>query len=252
MCVSCVNCGKENKVGSRFCTGCGEPLPSHGPALRNGVDAHSRIIPAADSLEETGLKGKPASEAHDFQFARQAEMASESPVLPPFLVDFIRRRFPGGVVPVVGSVVIVVVGVVVALLLSTRGGGPEKVKVPHVEGLSLEEAEARLEETGLDVGEISSEEREDAEPGTVLSSSPPPGSSLERGSAVDLTMASGKIESGEVAGRVTCPTCFGRGYITCPKCHGQVYLPGGGICDLCHGKREIVCPTCGGTGYVNK
>ena len=188
------------------------------------------------------------------------EESSSSALTPDFLIDFPRKRHDFGRLAVLIGVPLVLVVAVISIILLTRGGSAVKIKVPDLKGMSLEEAENELDALGLRIGETTYQETGEAVPGTVISTFPSPGGEVDEGGAVNLSIAAAPqrqastdtTESTDTGGRVTCPTCFGRGYITCPKCHGQVYLPGGGICDLCHGKREIVCPTCGGTGYVNK
>jgi serine/threonine protein kinase len=67
--------------------------------------------------------------------------------------------------------------------------GPEQVAVPEVVGESQENARSAIEGAGLRVGEISVRESEDEEPGTVVAQDPAAGQRVEKGSAVDLTVA---------------------------------------------------------------
>ena len=66
--------------------------------------------------------------------------------------------------------------------------GPEQVEVPDVTGESEENARSALEGAGLRVGEVVEEESGE-EPGTVVEQSPAAGEEVDRGSAVDLTVA---------------------------------------------------------------
>ncbi len=68
--------------------------------------------------------------------------------------------------------------------------GPEQIAVPDVTGDSEANARSALEGAGLRVGEISEEESQEAEPGTVLEQSPGAGEQVDEGAAVDLTVAS--------------------------------------------------------------
>lgn len=68
-----------------------------------------------------------------------------------------------------------------------------QVTVPEVTGITIEQAEQRIEEAGLTVGDITAEETADAEKGTVLDQNPDAGTTARRGSEVDLVVA------GEVA-----------------------------------------------------
>ncbi len=76
-------------------------------------------------------------------------------------------------------------GSTVTLLVSR---GPEQVEVPELTGDSEENARSALESAGLRAGRISREESEEP-PGTVLEQSPGPGETVDKGSAVDLTVA---------------------------------------------------------------
>jgi serine/threonine-protein kinase len=66
--------------------------------------------------------------------------------------------------------------------------GPEKVEVPDVTGDSEDNARSALEGVGLRVGKITREESGEA-PGTVIEQSPAAGEELDKGAAVDLTVA---------------------------------------------------------------
>lgn len=74
-----------------------------------------------------------------------------------------------------------------AFLLFGRG----QVRVPDVTGVTIEEAEQRIEDAGLAVGSMEATESADAEQGTVLSQTPEAGMSVRRGTAVDLVVAGG-------------------------------------------------------------
>jgi len=66
--------------------------------------------------------------------------------------------------------------------------GPEQVEVPDVSGASEGNARSELEGAGLRAGEVTEEESAE-EPGTVIEQSPAAGERVDRGSAVDLTVA---------------------------------------------------------------
>ena len=76
------------------------------------------------------------------------------------------------------------VGSTVTLIVSS---GPEQVTVPDVTGEDIEDARATLERLGLDV-DVSREETNDAEPGTVTSQDPASGR-VDEGSTVSLVVA---------------------------------------------------------------
>src|SRR5215217_9138473 len=66
--------------------------------------------------------------------------------------------------------------------------GPEQVSVPDVVGKGEDAARGELEDAGLRA-EVSEEESEDADPGTVLRQDPGAGKSVSKGSAVKLVVA---------------------------------------------------------------
>ena len=66
--------------------------------------------------------------------------------------------------------------------------GPEQVDVPDVTGDSQDNARSALEGVGLRVGKITREESDEA-PGTVIEQSPAAGEKIDKGDAVDLTVA---------------------------------------------------------------
>jgi eukaryotic-like serine/threonine-protein kinase len=70
------------------------------------------------------------------------------------------------------------------------GVAPEQVAVPDgLVGLTEEEARQAIEAAGLEVGDVSQEESEDAEPGEVLETDPAAGEEVAVGSAVNLVVA---------------------------------------------------------------
>ncbi len=92
---------------------------------------------------------------------------------------------------------------------STRSGGAvnlsvskgiERIQVPDVTGQSLEDAKAELEAKGFKVGKVTEKEQV-GPPGRVLASDPAAGATLPKGSAVNLTVISGKV---------TVPDLFGK------------------------------------------
>jgi beta-lactam-binding protein with PASTA domain len=66
--------------------------------------------------------------------------------------------------------------------------GPEQVEVPDVTGDSEDNARSALEGAGLRVGKITREQSGEA-PGTVIEQSPAAGEQVDKGDAVDLTVA---------------------------------------------------------------
>jgi eukaryotic-like serine/threonine-protein kinase len=76
-------------------------------------------------------------------------------------------------------------GQTVTLVVSS---GKERIAVPTVTGLDVEEARGRLEGAGFQVVTRRQEDK-DADPGTVLGQDPPAGQSVPKGSSITLTVA---------------------------------------------------------------
>jgi serine/threonine-protein kinase len=70
-------------------------------------------------------------------------------------------------------------------------GGPEKVEVPEIVGLSEADALIALEAAGLEAGLRTEEPSDEFEPGIVISQSPRAGQMAEEGSAVDYAVSTG-------------------------------------------------------------
>lgn len=73
--------------------------------------------------------------------------------------------------------------------------GPPLVRVPQVKEMSLERAKELLLQAGLQVGRIEEREHESIPQGYVIDSSPPPNTTLEEGSPVDLLVSKGPSHS---------------------------------------------------------
>jgi tRNA A-37 threonylcarbamoyl transferase component Bud32 len=89
-----------------------------------------------------------------------------------------------------GLAVVVVLAIFGFAAWALFGGGGDKVRVPDVRGLSLDEATQTLQDKGLVVGQTIPQTNE-AEKDTVLAQNPLPQAELEVGGAVDLTVSSG-------------------------------------------------------------
>lgn len=74
-----------------------------------------------------------------------------------------------------------------------------QVTVPELTGIPVEEAEQRIEDAGLTVGEVTAEETADADKGTVLDQNPDAGTTARRGAEVDLVVA-GEVADVQVPG----------------------------------------------------
>jgi eukaryotic-like serine/threonine-protein kinase len=137
----------------------------------------------APDIEVPDVVGKPVDEAT--RLIREAGLTSE----------IIRRQFSPNLAAF--SVISqdpedglkVKEGVTVQLVVSQ---GPEQVEVPKLEGATRQEAEQRLINAGLSLGDISSQPDEVIEEGRVVGQNPPAGSKQDKGKQVSLVLSSGK------------------------------------------------------------
>jgi eukaryotic-like serine/threonine-protein kinase len=88
-------------------------------------------------------------------------------------------------------------GSFVELVLSR---GPEPVQIPDVEGMPEEAAVAELRDAGLSIGERSTEFSDEVPRGHVISTDPPVGRTVDRGTSVRLLISAG--EETEIVPRV--------------------------------------------------
>jgi beta-lactam-binding protein with PASTA domain len=137
-------------------------------------------------------------------------VAAESSALVPNVVGLpahqaiarLERHFDTKLIPVVGTNTtsqvlsqapragaIARIGSVVSLVVSTHRPAP-LVPVPHLVGLAVEEAEARLKAIDLSAEQVS-EPSEEVRSGVVIDSTPAAGTSVEKGSTVTLKVSSG-------------------------------------------------------------
>jgi len=137
----------------------------------------------APDIEVPDVVGKPVDEAT--RLIRAAGLTSEitrrqfSPNLPAFSV--ISQDPEDGLK--------VKEGVTVQLVVSQ---GPEQVDVPNLQGATRQEAEQRLIDAGLTLGDVSSQPDEVVEEGKIVGQSPPAGSKQDKGGQVSLILSSGK------------------------------------------------------------
>jgi serine/threonine-protein kinase len=77
----------------------------------------------------------------------------------------------------------------------TRGaGGAERVEVPEVVGLSLEEAQGHLGDAGLELGSQAEDASGPIAAGAVIEQNPAAGIEAERGTAVDVVVSTGPAQ----------------------------------------------------------
>jgi hypothetical protein len=117
-----------------------------------------------------------------------------------------KRGFGKKRIAIIAAASLGVLLVIVLLLVFLVGGGTEveaiEVEIPNLTGLSQEEARALLEESGLAVGKVETQETKDMEAGLVISADPAPGDMVTEGTLIDLLISAepGKIALPDLAG----------------------------------------------------
>jgi len=179
---------------------------------------------------------------------------------------------------------LVVAGLLFLLLLSLAAGcgskeqAPEpveRVTVRDLSGMSLEEAERQLQEMGLEVGEKTQEFSETVAAGAVISTEPPAGEEVEKGSSVALVVSKGpeavavppvigSSESEAVADLQSLglqvevwynyseTTAAGLVMAVDPPADTRLAKGSKVIVTVSLGTAYTTCPTCGGSGLVTK
>lgn len=94
----------------------------------------------------------------------------------------------------------------IALVVS-RGREIIQVTIPDVRGMSEADAKSTIEQSGLQVANVTSEYSDNVDEGDIISQSPEPGQTVEQGTSIDLVVSSGKKqeEPGEYVGNVEIP-----------------------------------------------
>ena len=88
-------------------------------------------------------------------------------------------------------------------LVLSDGAKKEEVSVPTLTGKTKSEAKKALESVGLKLGSTSTAESTQYEKGQVISQNPTPGTKIEEGKSVNITISSGKPEEEEEPTSVT-------------------------------------------------
>jgi serine/threonine protein kinase len=84
--------------------------------------------------------------------------------------------------------------------------GPEKVKVPEVDGLTRSVAQKRLADAGLEVGKVSSFPSDSVAAGRVIEPGIVAGTPVEPGTEVNLTISSGPQPSSSASSSASAPS----------------------------------------------
>ncbi len=145
-------------------------------ALMQMLSTEDVEVPDVAGMERT----EALSELSDATLDAEVEMVTDDEVEPEHAVSTDPEA--GTSVPA-GSEII--------LMISS---GPEDIVIPDgLQGETEESVRQTLEDLGLEVGEVSEENHQSIEEGSVLSTSPEAGTSVAAGSEVDLVLSTGLV-----------------------------------------------------------
>ena len=184
------------------------------PAAPSSVNPE--VPPELDAVVMRALSKNPANRyqtgqefADDLERARTGGQVMATPLLPAAgeATQVISRPQPTSVLPPqqdepggsrkvwIGALLAILIiallaaGAYLVVTMLTDGGDGELVPVPSLIGLTREEAEQKLDDAGLVVGETRKRPTDRVPPGQVLEQDPLPDRQVEPGSAVDLTLS---------------------------------------------------------------
>jgi eukaryotic-like serine/threonine-protein kinase len=146
-----------------------------------GGTAATRMLPVAPGAAEATAVMAAASEP-----TAATRVQPGRGVPPPGPEPRRRRRWPW----IAGGILIVLLLALGAFALMSGGGDTRQVTIPDVSGQPVAQAQATLEELGLQV-QVRGEANEDVPRGSVIRTSPPAGSSVDEGSTVTLLVSGG-------------------------------------------------------------
>jgi beta-lactam-binding protein with PASTA domain/predicted Ser/Thr protein kinase len=178
--------------------------------------ANPDVPPELDAVVMRALSKNPANRyqtglefAEDLERARTGGQVLATPLLPAGgeATQVISRPQPTSVLPPqdrdrdtprktwVGALLAVLImallaaGTYLAVTMLTDDGGGEFVAVPDLTDLTRAEAEERLDQAGLTLGDITRRRTDRVPPGRVLEQDPLPDRQVEEGSAVDIVVS---------------------------------------------------------------
>jgi len=136
---------------------------------------HTAVMPSVSELQKT-------FNVHSSARMREAEE---------------RRRKKRMVIIIAIVVVLLAVAVGVAIY-AIKSNVDNKIEVPYVLSMPLEEAKYEIERLGLTVGEVKEEHSETIGAGLIINASPKYRTKVEKGTVIDLVVSKGKVAPKEV------------------------------------------------------
>ena len=88
-------------------------------------------------------------------------------------------------------------GQVVTVVVST---GPSAVPLPNIDGMTVQQATSTLENAGLKLGTVTSEDSANAPANTIMRTDPPSGSKVAPGTSVNVVVSTGNVTLPDLVG----------------------------------------------------
>lgn len=88
-------------------------------------------------------------------------------------------------------------GTTVTVLVSS---GPSAIPMPNIDGMTEDQARTALENAGLSLGTITSQDSATAPAGTIIKSDPPSGSQVAPGTSINIVVSSGNVTLDDLRG----------------------------------------------------
>ncbi len=200
----CPTCGKDLKIGSRFCAYCGTTLSDEDLAERLEIEqeevppvAPPELPPATPGLEPVP-PALPSMPAPVVTAPSPLPPAAPGPPAPEPVFPTRSRRKALALLAVLAILLVLAGGAVVLTLVLTSTA---KVAVPNVIGKDIAEVRQTLQQGGLHIEEAASAQSRYAN-GQVLSQNPEAGVSVPKGSTVRVVVnqRTGSGDAGQADG----------------------------------------------------
>ncbi len=195
----CPTCGKDLKIGSRFCAYCGTTLSDEDLVERLEIEQEEvpPVAPPKLSLATPGLESPPVSQAMP-QVTAPPPSAASGPPAPAPVFPARSKRKALVLLAVLAIVLVLASGAVVLTLVLTSTA---KIAVPNVVGRDIEEVRQTLQQSGLHIEEAASAQSRYAN-GQVLSQNPEAGVSVPKGATVRVVVnqRTGSGDAGQTGG----------------------------------------------------
>lgn len=173
--------------------------PNKGMMVKKGREVELQVNGKIEQVAVPDVKGYPQAEAIALLKEMGLKFKTENVAHDEIEVGKVISTEPQAETMVdVGSMVTINV---------SKGPATKKVKVPNnLEGQTLHEATALLEEAKLKIGTVIRDDSSTLEKDRVISTNPTPGSEISEGATVDIVVSSGKGSTKTIETSVALPT----------------------------------------------